>query len=149
MGGVTPAERLIGAWSLLSYRIEDGAGRTIDEPFGSDPIGMLVYTEGGEVSVHAMARGRARCGTRRPVECARDAKIAAYDSYFGYSGTYTLDGDVVAHHVTASCFPDWTGTVLRRRVTVAGRQLVLRGVGPHAPSPRVPVLLWTPRQGDT
>ena len=133
---------LPGTWQLVRYEVEDPQGATIDRPFGERPCGTLVYTAGGHVSVHAMADGRRRCETPRPVECATDAKIAAYDSYFGYAGTWTLDGDTIAHHVETSCFPDWTGTDLRRTVRVEGDTLVLRGVGYHPSRPRIPVLTW-------
>ena len=133
---------LPGTWQLEAYTVEDPHGAVIDRPFGEHPIGLLVYTAGGHISVHAMAAGRTRCETLRPVECAPDVKLAAYDSYVGYAGTWTLDGDVVTHHVEATCFPDWTGTDLRRIVRIEGDALVLRGAGYHPSRPRIPVLTW-------
>ena len=133
---------LPGTWRLATYVVEDLQGAVIDRPFGERPLGLLVYTAGGHMSVHAMADGRRRCETPRPVECATDVKLAAYDSYFGYAGTWRLDGDVVTHHVETSCFPDWTGAELRRTVRVEDDVLVLRGVGHHPARPRIPVLTW-------
>ena len=139
---------LPGTWQLVTYEIDDGSGTIIDRPFGERPLGTLVYTAGGHVSVHAMAAGRTRCQTRRPIECADELKLAAYDSYFGYAGTWTLDGDAIAHHVVTSCFPDWSGIDLRRTVAIDGDVLLLRGIASaapeplHPPAPRIPVLTW-------
>jgi hypothetical protein len=131
--------RLVGAWRLDAYIIEDPAGDVIDAPFGRAPQGALIYTADGQVAVHAMAPDRTRCETDQIVACPPDRKLAAFDTYFGYSGTYRLDGDRVTHRVTVSAFPDWTGTELRRTVTVDGDVLVLRG---SDPAPRIPVLTW-------
>lgn len=137
--------RLVGTWELETYTIEDPGGTVIDLPFGPRPRGALVYTAEGRVAVHAMAADRPRSGAARPVLCTPQRKVAAFDSYFGYSGTYDLDGDRVTHHVVVSCFPDWTGTALRRTVTLDGDDvLVLRG---SDPSPRVPVLIWRRDRG--
>lgn len=139
---------LPGTWQLATYEIDDGTGTVVDRPFGDRPVGTLVYTSGGHVSVHAMAPDRPRCGTRRPVECSDELKLAAYDSYFGYSGTWALAGDRVVHHVATSCFPDWNGADLVRRVVIEGDTLLLVGVPTEPPvplhpvAPRIPVLSW-------
>jgi Lipocalin-like domain len=133
---------IVGAWQLRSYEIERAPGVVIDRPFGSAPHGMLIYTADGWVAVHAMADDRRRCGTRRPIECSATAKVAAYDSYFGYSGRWSLAGDVITHHVVTSCFPDWTGTDLRRQVWVRGDAMTLRGTEPDGPEARIPLLRW-------
>ena len=136
-------------WQLVSYDIYNEGGTIIDRPFGERVVGTLVYTAGGHVSAHAMADERMRCGTQRPVDSPDELKIAAYDSYLGYAGTWTLDGDVISHHVETSYFPDWRGMTLRRRVTIDGDLLVLTGIAPHPPDPlhppssRIPVLTWT------
>jgi hypothetical protein len=130
---------MLGVWALRRYVVEDERGAIIDRPFGEAPEGLLAYHEDGSMSVHAMEAGRRRCDTRRAVECPPEVKIAAYDSYFGYAGSYSLDDDVVTHRVAISCFPDWVGTSLRRMVEISGDRLRLTG---NPPGPRIPVLDW-------
>jgi hypothetical protein len=133
---------LVGTWQLISYEIECVPGAVIDRPFGRYPHGTLIYTAEGWMSAQAMADARRPCGVDRPAECTPAAKIAAYDSYFGYSGHWTLEGDVVTHWVETSCFPDWTGSELRRQVSVADDFLTLRGVAPEGPQARIPLVRW-------
>jgi hypothetical protein len=132
-------ELLVGTWALDTYIIESPAGELLEAPFGPAPQGSLLYTAEGHVAVHASAPDRAASGTERPIESTTQSKVEAYDSYFGYCGTYVVEGDRVTHHVAISCFPDWTGTELRRSVSLDGEKLVLRGCDPAA---RIPVLTW-------
>jgi len=138
------AAALVGTWNLRSYRIEDPGGRVIDVPYGEAPVGTLIYTAQGRVSVHAMAPDRTRCGTARINDCLPEVKIAAFDSFFSYVGRYSVAGAQVRHYVDVASFPDWQGAVLRRTIRLAGDVLVLRGpIGVE----RLPVLTWT-REGD-
>ena len=41
-----------------------------------------------------------------------------------YFGTYSLTDDTLKMHITASTFPNWTGTDQTRTVHLAGNQLI-------------------------
>jgi hypothetical protein len=135
----SPGE-LCGVWMLSKYIIRDETHRVIEVPLGPNPRGILVYTASGHMSVHAMSGERQLGHTRRPVESPPQIKIAAFDSYFGYSGRYSVERDEVTHHVEVSAYPDWAGRELRRLVELRGRTLVLTGAEPGAA--RIPVLTW-------
>ncbi|WPB73758.1 lipocalin-like domain-containing protein [Archangium violaceum] len=57
---------------------------------------------------------------------AQEAKDAL-DGAAVYFGTYETEEqtDTVCHHITGSVFPNWIGTVQRRKATVKGNRLVL------------------------
>jgi hypothetical protein len=57
-------------------------------------------------------------------------RSVAYASFVAYAGTFEVEGDDVIHRVEMSLFPDWVGTVQRRRVEMStdGMDLVLRPV---------------------
>ena len=140
------AAALVGAWTLVSYVVENRAGTVIDVPLGDHPLGTIVYTPDGRVLVHVMAAGRPRCGTERLVTCPDAAKIVAFDTYFGYAGRYVVDGAGVHHQVDVSSFPDWSDSTLHRTASLEGDLLVL--AGPRA-ADRVPVLTWTREERTT
>jgi hypothetical protein len=135
-------EALIGAWSLCSYESRERHGQ-VGAPLGPRPRGTIIYTADGQVSAHVMADKRPPCTALLPFDCTPEEKIAAAESYFGYVGTYTVDGDCVTHHVLVSSFPNWTGADLGRTAELHGDSLTLRSdeqlVGGK---PRVAVLTW-------
>jgi hypothetical protein len=138
---VVPAA-LVGAWALRSYESHDDSGR-VETPLGSGPHGTLLYTADGHVSAHVMADARPRCRAPLPYDCTHEEKIALAESYLGYAGTYTVDGDRVTHHIVVSSYPNWTGAELRRTVRLDGDVLTLSGDAEQVDGRmRVAVLTW-------
>jgi hypothetical protein len=98
---------LIGSWKLLGYG-----------PSGAPPAsrmapahdGLLIYAPDGHVSV-SMARS---------------------DGYWGYCGTYDVEGDIVTHHIAMGMKPALPGTHQRRHATLEGRRLTLAVREPDA-----------------
>jgi hypothetical protein len=115
---------LVGAWRLVSCetRADDGS---IDYPLGRDAVGLLIYTDGGHMSV-SIARSR-----RRPFAASDllggtgDEKARAVESYISYCGRYERRGESVVHQVEMSLFPNWTGRDQERRVELDGNRLAL------------------------
>lgn len=116
---------LVGTWSLVSATLMDGEGMKIAEPYGPNPRGMLIYAEDGSVSVHLMRASRSQCRSDFSFEASPEEKVLAFDTYSGYCGTYTQQGNRVIHHVMASFFPNWVGTDLVRLVKLDGDLLTL------------------------
>ncbi|WP_257463496.1 lipocalin-like domain-containing protein [Archangium lipolyticum] len=119
-------DRLVGTWQLISVegRLPDGSR---DYPYGQNPLGILMYDRLGNMAVQLMGRDRP------PFESAdlkggsaQEAKDAL-DGAAVYFGTYETEEqtDTVCHHITGSVFPNWIGTVQRRKATVKGNRLVL------------------------
>ena len=61
---------------------------------------------------------------------AAEQKIAAFDGYTAYYGTYTVDEAhrTIIHHVEASLYPNWVGTEQRRLFEFSEGKLILRAV---------------------
>jgi hypothetical protein len=51
----------------------------------------------------------------------------AFDGYFGYFGTYTVDetAHTVTHHIAGASFPNFVGTDQRRYFVLSGDRLEL------------------------
>lgn len=123
---------LVGAWLLESYqsRLLDGAD--VQYPLGSDAIGILMYTSDGYMSAQIMRNDRPRFEDDDLQQAEQYEFASAAASYLAYSGPYTVtkDGSQVHHHLTASLFPNWVGSVQARVVTLEGDRLELGTASP-------------------
>lgn len=140
---VTKAD-LVGTWKLVDFQSLDPNKKT-GYPFGKNPIGTLVYTQSGYMSVALMSSDRKQFGlsTEQMQELRNSAsglnlllnlfkyiKIAsiylqAARTYLSYSGTYDVVDNKVIHRVEVALIPDWTGTDLERIIESCGDRLVL------------------------
>ncbi len=106
--------RLVGSWRLVTWVSFDEAGRS--RP-GNYDTGLVTYDAAGQMSAHLMqARGRA---TENPTTDA--ARAAAYSTYIGYYGPFTVDEPkgMVVHHVVGASFPHWVGSDQVRYFTLS------------------------------
>lgn len=97
---------LVGAWRLVSWT-STADGQT-NHPYGPNAHGLLLYTPTGRMSVflsqaNRSAFARAEAGTT-------EEKAAAFDSCFGYSGSFEVDAGRVIHRLEQCTFPNWIGT---------------------------------------
>jgi hypothetical protein len=121
-----PSNPVAGTWKLIACenRYEDGQ---IQQTFGADPLGLLMYDAGGRMSVHLMGRNRTRF-TSPDVHGGTPSELkAAFDSYMSYFGTYEVDvaAGTVAHHLEACSYPNWVGTTQQRFFKIEGKRLSL------------------------
>ena len=115
---------LIGAWKLVDYTCKAG-NRDLDSPLGPSPVGYILYTADGHMSVQIAAAERPHFATGDLLGGTSAEKETAADSYIAYCGTYTLFADRVVHHVEQSFFPNRTGTAQTRYYTLEGNRLEL------------------------
>jgi hypothetical protein len=117
----TPAHSLVGTWKLRSFTLEYADTREKVEPFGAHPQGYLGY--GSDGRMYALIVHETR---KRPPETPSDAEKSLLFSGMGaYAGTYSVDGDVVSHHVDISWIETWTGTTQLRRFRIDGNLLYI------------------------
>ncbi len=116
-----------GTWRLVSYITETADGkRTL--PLGEDAVGMAIYLPNGRVSIQFMKRDRPRFKSGDAWRGTLEEERAAFETYFAYAGTYTLDlaRSMVTHHVEISSVPNYVGIDLPRNFTLEGDRLTLR-----------------------
>ena len=114
----------MGTWRLISWEMLDGDGH-ISHPMGRHPIGRLMYTPDGFMSVLITGRDRRRFIPGDPVIGIPEATISAARRSISYAGTYERDGEALVHHVELSSFPDWIGTDQQRLIDWRDGCLVL------------------------
>jgi hypothetical protein len=113
-----------GTWRLLSYEVRSTAGET-RYPWGRDPVGFLIYSDDGYVSVAMMCANRPRFGAKDIKKGTAEEKVAAVDTYISYCGRYEVQGDMVIHHVEVCLFPNWVGNDQKRTYEFDGNRLQL------------------------
>ena len=125
-------ERLIGTWKLLSaVREEIPSGRKSDL-LGPNPMGFINYGPDGRMMVVNVGGNR-----RKPaglVATPTEAE-ALFRSLTSYAGTYTVDGNVVTHHVEVSWNEAWSGTEQKRIARFEGNRAFLPPPPPPPPRP--------------
>lgn len=120
------ARTLIGAWQLVSWSEIKNDG-TVAYPLGKHAIGQLVYSADGHVAAQ-LARKEAKPLHEEDWKAATETEsAAAWKSYFGYFGTFSIDTEkkAVVHHVEGSWFPNLAHTDQIRSFHLDGGRLVL------------------------
>ena len=99
------AQRLVGAWELVSYEIiaADGAKRP-----GAYDRGQISYDASGRMSAHLMHSSN-KAEATPPTD---DLRAQAFRRYLGYYGPFVVDEGkgFVTHIVEGSSNPSWVGS---------------------------------------
>jgi Lipocalin-like domain len=120
-----PSNPLVGTWSLVAMRTTTPAGE-VAGPFADGAAGSLIYTEEGHMAASIMPANRPNFASPDLRAGTPQEKIAAFETYLTYCGTYSVESDRVIHHVQLSLFPNWIGGDQVRFFEFSGGQLTLR-----------------------
>jgi hypothetical protein len=115
-------DRLIGSWKLVSAVREEIPSGTRTDLYGANPQGILNYSLDG-CMIALIAHGDRKApadGKATPSEAQ-----ALYGSMLSYAGPYTIEGDVVTHHVDISWNEGFTGSKQKRHFKLDGNRLIL------------------------
>lgn len=125
-------EQLIGTWHLHSYVYKLHAPITVPTyPHGKTPVGQLLYTADGYMSVHIMEPGCTLFKGHRPHRGTKDEMANAMSHYQAYSGRFTTGyfGSqkllTVKHIVKTALYPNWVGVDQLRVAKVTQDELIL------------------------
>ena len=105
---------LVGTWSLVSIN-EDHHG-TVTHPLGDKPQGQLIYEANQQMSVILTSSNR----EKKPGN-----PMTPVGPVIAYFGAYTVTGNNVSVHITASTFPNFAGTDQTGSFTISGDTLTL------------------------
>jgi hypothetical protein len=115
---------VVGTWRLASFESRTLDGNVV-YPAGPDPVGYIMYNEDGYMSVAFMAADRTAFASGDIRGGSAEERIAAFDTYLSYCGTYEVQGNKVIHHIEVSLFPNWTGVSQERFFELDGDKLSL------------------------
>lgn len=113
---------LISTWRLESHlQLSAESGETT-HPRGLHPHGLLTYTADGRFSVINVPGEREGPKGAAPTDAEA---LALFRGLTAYAGRYTVEGDIVTHHVEVSWNEAWTGTAQERRFKLDGDVLTI------------------------
>jgi Lipocalin-like domain len=125
----TPAPtlaQLVGTWKLVSIEdtMTDGKVRPSAQ-FGQHPEGFLMYEADGHMCA-TIANGD-RPAWRDKAKPTDAEKIAYYDTFIAYCGTFKLDSatSTVTHYPSIAWTPAYVGSTQARPFRVEGNQLII------------------------
>jgi hypothetical protein len=100
-------KKLRGAWRLLSV---EGTDATFHFAY-DHPTGIITYDRSGWMAVQIDIKGVRKPFVKGPASGTSDEKVAAFDNYIAYYGTYTLDvkTQTITHHLEDASPPNWRG----------------------------------------
>lgn len=143
----TPAPtvaQLLGTWKLVSIEdtMNDGKVQASTQ-YGPHPHGFIMYQPDGYMCATIVNNDRP--AWKDPAEATDAEKIAHYDSFLAYCGTFKLDSatSTVTHFPEVAWSPSYVGSTQPRPFRLEGNRLIItttRGI----PDPRVQkrVLVW-------
>lgn len=133
----------LGTWKLQSFVSQELTTGQKSEPLGAYPIGYLSYGSDCRMQVIITRNGRKAPANLVPTDAER---IELYSGLEAYAGTYSIEGDIVSHHIETSWNQAWTGTTQSCHFKIDGRTLRIE----NAPAKSVfdgregtAVLVWT------
>lgn len=135
-------EQLLGTWQLVSIEdtIAGKAGPAVD--LGAHPAGFLMYAPDGHMCATLVDGDRAAWKDANPTDAE---KVAYYDSFIAYSGTFRLDAEmsVVYHYPTIAWSPAFVGITQARPFRLEGDKLIITVTGNLGdPKMEKRVLVW-------
>lgn len=107
------ADRIVGTWELVSYKVEDKETGQLIDAMGSTPRGRAIFTRDGWVAFNLE-------GSDRTPATNEAERAALMKSLVAYIGRYRIEGDQWVTSVETAWAPDWVGTEQRRTVRLDG-----------------------------
>src|SRR5215467_5919555 len=102
--------QLLGTWKLVSID-ETIAGKTQPSTlYGTHPVGFIMYQPDGHMCAE-LSNGEPPAW-KDPAKATDAQKIAYYESFIAYCGTFNLDAEksVLYHYPTVAWTPSYVGS---------------------------------------
>ena len=110
---VNLAQKIVGTWKLMSYRVELQASGEFINAMGSHPRGRVIFTGDGWVAFNLEG------SDRKPANTEED-RSSLMKTLVAYVGRYRIEGNQWVTSVETAWAPEWVGTEQRRNVTITG-----------------------------
>jgi hypothetical protein len=119
-------ESVVGTWALVSMIAKSSKGDQFF-PYGENPVGMIIYSDSGDVAVVLMRVNRSKFVSDDALRGTPQEIKEAFEGFDAYGGTYEVDMEkgAVTHHIEVGRLPNWEGTAQVRYFKLLGDQLLL------------------------
>jgi hypothetical protein len=116
--------QLLGTWRLVSAEVtmKDGS---VEPVFGPRAQGFAMYEPDGQMCVEIMNPDRP--SWKNPGQPTSEEKLAAFDGFFAYCGTYNLDAEhsTLTYYPKVAWIPPYVGSTQPRPFRLEGKRLML------------------------
>jgi hypothetical protein len=135
--------QLLGTWKLVSIEDTMKNGTVQSSPFGPHPHGFIMYQPDGYMCASIVNSDRP--AWKDPDKATDAEKIAYYDTFIAYCGTYKLDSanSTVTHFPEVAWTPSYVGSTQPRPFRLEGNRLIITATrGLSNPEMQKRVLVW-------
>jgi len=117
------AEQLIGHWTLVSVKNEQGGKTT--EPLGPNPKGLFIFDRSGRYVVLQFRADLPKFASNRRDKGTPEENKAIVQGSSAHFGTYTVNEKEGSYTVRpeAATFPNWVGVDQKRFFSISGDEL--------------------------
>ena len=133
--------QLVGVWilALTSTKLPDGS-----PAWGSDPNGLLIFTDNGYYSSQVMRSDRPKFASNSRVQGTPEENRAAVHGSISSFGTYTVDeaNKTFTVRYLGSTFPNREGIEETRPVVIKGNELKITNPSPSVRGPPSVLIYW-------
>src|SRR5262249_34464651 len=111
-------DRFVGVWKLVSCESKNKSTGDVHYPYGTHPVGRIVYDAAGRMSAQLMNPERRRIGGPTTGGTASALRATSAEEmreilsgFASYFGTFDVDASsrTVIHHVQGCLVPSWVG----------------------------------------
>lgn len=104
----------MGTWQLISF--EEKQNDDVIYPFGKNPMGYIIYTNDGHVSVQIMSSNRTKFSSDDRFEATPQECVTIFKEYFCYFGTYEIDDkkNIIKHKIEGHIFSNMVDQIFER-----------------------------------
>jgi hypothetical protein len=133
-------EQLAGAWTLVSSSTKDTDGKPV---WGSNPIGLLIFTENGSYSTQLMRSDLPTFSSKNRTKGTPEENKAVVIGSIASFGTYTVNegNKTFTIRYQGSTFPNRKGEEETRPVNIQGDELHITNPAPSTGGPSSE-LIW-------
>ena len=127
-------QQLVGTWTFVSSTTKHPDGSPM---WGSNPKGLVIFTDNGRYSSHVMSASRPKFGSNSRITGTPDENKAAVQGSISSFGTYTADeaNKTYVLRYEGSSYPNLEGTSQTRPFTIAGDELRVTNPAPTVGGP--------------
>jgi hypothetical protein len=113
---------VVGTWKLISSKRTNLSTGNVEDSFGTEPLGFIMYHGGGRMMV-LMANG-SRPQPESMAKITDEQRQQLFSTFIAYAGSFQFDGDTIKHTIDVSWNELWTGTTQVRQVKKDGDRLI-------------------------
>ena len=130
----TLKEQLVGTWTIVSSTTKLPDGSPV---WGSNPKGLLIFTNNGRYSSHLMRSDRPKFASNSRVQGTPDENKAAVHGAISSFGTYSVNEANKTYTIRfeGSSYPNLEGTESTRPFTITGDELRVTNPAPSVGGP--------------